>query len=148
MVNWFIVMVLFYVYISYASGSIILGYLIILGYVIIVVRIYVAKNRFLPKVFAIINFIVVSCALLSVFIISLAVDEFNEFVGFSISYGIFICLILFDGSRAFFDEIWNSKEEPIYFSPSIFPVFIYITKKTTILHFWYWLSFFFQWHGQ
>ena len=132
MVNGLIVMALCYVYNSYASGSIILGFLIILGYVIIVVRIYVANNRFLPKIFAIINFIVVSCAGLSVFIISLAVDGFNEFVGFSISYGIFICLILFVGLRAFLDDIWNSEEEPIYFSPSIFPVFKYITKKNDI----------------
>ena len=126
MVNGLVVMVLCCDYISYASGS------IILGYIIIVIKIYVANNRFLPKIFTVICFVVVSCAGLSVFIISLAVDGFNEFVGFWILSGIFICLILFVGLRTFLDDIWNSEEEPIYFSPSIFQNFKYITKKKDI----------------
>ena len=78
MVNELIVMVLCYIYISYPSGSIILGFLIILGYVIIEVRIYEANNRFLPKILAIINFIVVSCAGLSVFTTFSSEEHFGD----------------------------------------------------------------------
>lgn len=67
------------------------------------------------------------------FIISLASDLINEFTGWSISYAIVGFSILIYGLSDLVSDLVNADEEPIYFSPWVFPVFKYIPKKNDIV---------------
>ena len=86
----------------------------------------------MPIVWTVINLIIVGIMIVSALIISFFVQGFRIFLGFSISTWLFALLL---GVYAF-SEITSSVKEsdtkPVFYSPWIFPAYVYIPKKNDV----------------
>jgi hypothetical protein len=121
-----------YVFLGAVSGSIFAGLCAGIIYTSVVVYIYFKKGGFLPLGWTIANGVVLLLVSISVFIIALSVDDFDDFIGWSISYGIITLLIFLYGFSNLARDLYRAEDEPIYFSPWVFPVFKYSIKKNDV----------------
>jgi hypothetical protein len=121
-----------YVFIGPVSGSIILGIVVAVCYIAFMIFIYKRNKGYLPRPWLIANAIILSLVAIVTFIVSLAVDDFVVFFGWSISYGIFALMVFAYGFINLAKDLINAESEPIYFSPWVFPVFKYVAKKNDI----------------
>jgi len=127
-----ILLVCCYVFIGPVSGTVIAIIVAAIVYIVIVIYIYNRNGNYLPKKWLIANGIILSLIAITTFIVSLAVDGFSVFIGWSISYGIITGMIFLYGMSDLFRDLMSAEEEPVYFSPWVFPVFKYIPKKNDI----------------
>lgn len=58
-------------------------------------------------------------------ILSLIIDSFNKFLGFSVSFGIVVAILLTYSIVEIWRDNKNSAKKPIYYSPWIFPIYRY-----------------------
>ena len=104
----------------------------VLGYIVLQVIIYVKNDNYMPRIWIIVNIVVVLCVSISSFVASFFVGELSIFMGFSISVWLFALLLLVFGiSRIIFD-IKSMKQRPIFFSPWVFPIYVFDPKKQGI----------------
>jgi hypothetical protein len=101
-------------------------------YVTLAIYVYYKKGGYLPFGWVIANMVALSLAAFSIFIIALSWNDFNTFVGWSISYGIIVLMIFLYGAVQLGRDIMKAEIEPIYFSPWVFPIFKYTIKKNDI----------------
>ena len=122
-----------FIFLGPISGSVFSGLIAGIIYIGAVIYIYYKKGGYLPLGWAISNAVLLLLLAASVFVIALFVNNFNTFVGWSISYGIISSLIFLYGFTTLARDLWYAEDEPLYFSPWIFPVFKYNSKKNDII---------------
>jgi hypothetical protein len=122
-----------YIFIGPISGSVVLGILAAIIYGGVLLQIYVKNDNYLPWVWKIINLVVLLLCALATFVVSLAVDGINVFLGFSVSYGIVVLLILLYAGSDMYNDLLHLDTEPLYFSPWIVPAYKYNAKKKDLM---------------
>lgn len=121
-----------YVFLTVVPGIIISVIIVILGYIVLQVWIYIKNDYYLPVAWQIVNGIIILFIVVGCFVASLIIEEFANFFGFSISTWILAFFILLYSYSELSTDIMNVEKNPVYFSPWIFPVYIYIPKKNDI----------------
>jgi hypothetical protein len=86
----------------------------------------------LPRAWTIVNVILVILLIAGSFISALIIPEFANFLGFSISIWITAFFILMYAFAELYSDIKNIETKPVFFSPWIFPVYIYSPKKNDV----------------
>jgi uncharacterized membrane protein len=118
-----------FIYMTWKDGVGIAAFSIVLGYIIFQVIIYMKNDQYLPRIWVIINIVVVICAIIATFVASFFVGELSIFMGFSISAWLSALLLLVFGIFRITYDIRNMKQRPIFFSPWVFPIYIFDPKK-------------------
>lgn len=121
-----------YVFLTFIPGVIISGIILLLSYVVLQVWIYFKNDYYMPKPWQIVNLILIIITILSSFIVSLIVEDFSNFLGFSISIWTLAFFILLYSFAEISTDIKNIHKKPIFISPWIFPVYIYNPKKNDV----------------
>ena len=121
-----------YVFLTFIPGVIISVIIVLLGYIVLQVWIYFKNDYYLPKVWQIINITIISIIIAASFIVSLFIDAFSNFLGFSISLWILSFFILLYSFAEISSDIKNLDKKPIFISPWIFPIYIYNPKKNDV----------------
>lgn len=86
---------------------------------------YLKNNRSFSRKSVVIGFWAGFGLIISIFIVSLCMDSFNDFVGFSLSYlALLICYSIY-AIKNFISDIMNSSTNPVFYSPWIFPIYKY-----------------------
>jgi hypothetical protein len=86
----------------------------------------------MPRMWFLINLAIVTCAIIASFIASGFVGELSNFIGFSIStYLLALLLIVFGVGKTIYD-IRNMKTRPIFFSPWVFPIYVFNPSKQDV----------------
>lgn len=121
-----------YLFVSWQSGIIVSAIVVAAAYVIFSVWIYIKNEYYFPVVFQIINMTLAILIIIGTFIVSLIVNDFSNFFGFSISLWILAFFILLYAASELGTDILNFSKRPVFFSPWIFPVYIYNPKKNDV----------------
>lgn len=121
-----------FIFLSAAAGGVISGIVGAIIYFCVIIRVYKKNDHFLPKWWRYANMSILFCAAICALVVGIFYDGFNSFLGWSISYGIVSAVICMDGLIEMYSDIMNADNEPIYFSPWIFPVFKYYSKRNDI----------------
>jgi len=92
---------------------------------VFVYYLYVKNNRSFSK-----RLVLIGCwggfgLIVSVFIVSLCMDSFNDFVGFSLSYLVLLICYSVYAIKNFVSDILNASTNPVFYSPWIFPIYKY-----------------------
>lgn len=125
-------LVLAYIFLTYIPGVIISGVVVILGYIVLQTWIYIKNDYYLPKVWYIINITIISILVAAVFIVSLCIEAFANFLGFSISVWILAFFFLLYSFSEISSDIKSVDKKPLFISPWIFPIYIYNPKKNDV----------------
>ena len=94
--------------------------------------IYAKNDFYMPRLWTIINLTIVIIIIASSLIISFFVDRFAIFSGFSLSTWIFALLLFVYSCSEIGSDYAKLEKIPVYFSPWIFPVYIYSPKKNDV----------------
>ena len=87
--------------------------------------IFIKNNKSLPRLWMIISgSIIVLICLISLIAAALS-DDFNDFLGFSITWLTINTIIIVYGYILIQKDIINRLNEPLFFSPWIFPIYKY-----------------------
>jgi hypothetical protein len=121
-----------FIYMTWKDGVVIAAVVAVLGYIIFQVIIYMKNDQYLPRVWVIVNIVVIICAVIATFVASFFVGELSIFMGFSISAWLFALLLLVFGIFRITYDIRNMKSRPIFFSPWVFPIYVFDPKKQSI----------------
>ena len=101
------------------------GILLLLAGALGVLYIYRKNNNSFPRKVVLTAAYGGILTLSAVFIVSLCMDSFNDFVGFSITYlAILTCLIIYV-VRQLISDIANKATSPVFYSPWVFPIYKY-----------------------
>ena len=76
------------------AGFVLLIIGVLITYTAISLSCYLKNNFYMPKGFEITNYILLSLVVLVALALSIALDGFNIFVGFSVSYGVLVMILL------------------------------------------------------
>ena len=117
---------------SLTAGFVLLIVTILIIYGIISLTCYIKNKYFMPRGLYWTNVAVGLAIILCALIMSIAIDSFSQFVGFSISYGVAVLLIAGLGMDELGTDLWNIEDEPLFFSPWVFPIYQYDAKKDRI----------------
>jgi hypothetical protein len=123
--------IIYMVSVSAALALFIVALLIL--YFVWVAKIYVNHNYYLPRRYRIVNTVLLILACLVAMVVSWFVQDFDQFVGFSITYGLIFLAILFYGGSKMLRDLKRSEEAPIFFSPWIFPIYKYDPEADDII---------------
>ena len=126
------ILVCCFVFLSLTSGIIVSVIVLCLAYVVIQVYIYVKNDYYFPLVWQVINSSLAVLIVIASFVAALIIDGFSNFFGFSISLWLIAFFILLYAFSELISDIKNFKRKPIFFSPWIFPVYIYNPKKNDV----------------
>jgi len=69
--------------------------------------VYLKRNRSLPRNFLYLAGIIVACIIILIFALSLALDSFNDYVGFAITYMVFLIVVAFFVIRRILNDFAN-----------------------------------------
>ncbi len=118
---------------SLTAGLVLLlvGALILYGIVSIIC--YIRNNFFMPRPLFYTNLAVSLVIVLIALALSIAYDSFSIFLGFSISYGTLVMLVLGLGLDQLLADLFNLEDEPLFFSPWVFPIYQYDSKKDHLI---------------
>lgn len=94
--------------------------------------VYVKNDYYLPKTYAIVNLIIGLACVIAPAIVSLCVEDFRVFFGFSISTWILAVLLFVYGFAEISSDVAHIETKPLFFSPWVFPVYIYNPKKNDV----------------
>lgn len=90
------------------------------------------NDYYMPNLWTVINLLIVSCIIIASTVVSLCVEGFRVFTGVSISIWVFAALLLVYALSEITSDLMNMEKKPIYFSPWVFPVYIYNPKKNDV----------------
>lgn len=90
------------------------------------------SGYYLPKSWTIVNLTIVIGIIISATVVSFFVEGFRIFFGFSISVWVFAALLFVYAFAEIFSDYSKRETHPIFYSPWIFPVYIYNPKKNDI----------------
>lgn len=94
--------------------------------------IYANNDYEMPVAWASINIAIVVCIIISATVVSLIVEGFEVFFGVSISIWVFAGLLLVYAVTEITSDLNNMETKPVYYSPWVFPVYIYNAKKNDV----------------
>ena len=86
----------------------------------------------MPNLWAGINILIVVCIIVAATVVSLIVEGFEVFVGVSISTWVFAGLLLVYAASELLSDLKNMEKKPVFYSPWVFPVYIYNPKKNDV----------------
>lgn len=104
----------------------------VLAYIVLQVIIYVKNDQYMPRVWVVVNIVIILCMIIATFVASFFVGELSIFMGFSISVWLFSLLLLAFGIFRISYDVRSMKSRPIFFSPWVFPIYVYDPKKQSI----------------
>lgn len=114
-----------FIYMTWKQGVIVSCVIGVLMYIAFQVIIYIKNGHYMPRIWFIVNLVIVTAAIIASFIASGFVGELSNFIGFSISTWLLsFLLIVFGVGRTFYD-IRNMRTRPIFFSPWVFPIYVF-----------------------
>jgi hypothetical protein len=87
----------------------------------------------MPRLWVIINCVVVLCAVVTTFVASFFVKEISIFMGFSIALWLTALLLLAFGILRITYDLRGMRTRPIFFSPWVFPIYVYDPKKQDVI---------------
>ncbi len=115
-----------------AAGVGIIAFFFFVYYGIFLFHIYIKNKNSFPRIWIYISviglFLICSISL----IVALTMESYNDYVGFSIFYLVLNLLILVYSYYSLQRDIVMRNEEPLYFSPWIFPIFKYSSEHKII----------------
>ena len=118
---------------SYISGLVILIVAVLLIYSIISISAYIRNKFYMPKGFYYANLAIAFLIVVLALILSIFLDSFNIFVGFSISFGVLVLIIFALGIDELAGDLWRIEDEPLFFSPWVFPIYQFNSKKDRLI---------------
>ena len=86
----------------------------------------------MPKVWSYINLVIGTILILAPAIASLCIPGFKVFFGFSLSIWVFALLLFIYSFAEIFSDVAHLETKPLFFSPWVFPVYIYNPKKNDV----------------
>jgi hypothetical protein len=112
------------------SGNLIAGIAVIgvMGYVAYFLAIglyYINNNNSLPRIFFLITAILMVLTALAVMIVGFILPEFDDFLGFSITYMVLTFLLLGYSAYLLLNDISTRIEAPNFYSPYGLPIYKY-----------------------
>jgi len=125
-------LILAYVYMTYIQGIIISVIVAAMLYIISQIYIYAKNDYYMPNLWTAINLIIVIGIIISATVVSLFFDEFRTFTGVSISCWVTAALFIVYAMSEIGSDLAKMETKPVFFSPWIFPVYIYNTKKNDV----------------
>jgi len=125
-------LVIAYIYMTYVQGVIVSVVIIMAAYAIFQVWIYVKNEFFMPNSWALVNILIGLTIMVSSIVVSFFVDEFRVFTGFSIAVWVLAALLLVYAFAEIISDLWKIEKNPIFFSPWVFPIYIYNSKKNDV----------------
>lgn len=125
-------LVLAYVYMTYIQGIIVSVIVAALLYIISQVYIYVRNDYYMPNLWTAINLIIVIGIIISATVVSFFFEEYRTFTGISISCWVTAALFIVYALSEIGSDLSTMEKKPVFFSPWIFPVYIYNPKKNDV----------------
>lgn len=121
-----------FIYMTWVQGVVIAVVVGVLGYIVLQVMIYKKNENYMPRIWIVINILVILCMIIATFVASFFVGELSIFMGFSISSWLLAFLLLVFGTFRVIYDVRSMKSRPIFFSPWVFPIYIFDPKKQSI----------------
>jgi len=121
-----------YMFLAFWNGIIVTVVLLFVLYLVFQIRIYINNDYYLPKMWQLINVGLLALALIAAFVLSFIIDDFNVFVGFTITILGTAFFILVYSFGVLLQDLNRINSKPIFFSPWIFPVYRYNTRKNDV----------------
>jgi hypothetical protein len=121
-----------FTYMTYIQGIIISVICLVVCYIVLQIWIYVKNGYYLPPIWSIINISILTLCIIAATLVSWIVEEYRTFLGISISVWIFAALLLVYALAELTSDISKIETIPVFFSPWIFPVYIYNAKKNDV----------------
>ena len=118
---------------SYIAGLVVLVIAVLLIYFIFVISCYIRNKYYMPKCLYISNLIIALLIIVLALCLSIGIDSFNIFVGFSISHGVLVFLIFILGADDLMTDLFKIEDEPLFFSPWVFPIYQFNSKKDRLI---------------
>lgn len=122
-----------FIYTTYVQGIIIVVVFIGVAYSISQILIYVNHDFYLPRLWTIINAVIVSLIVIACTVVSLFSDEYRTYTGVSISVWVLCFFMLVYGFSELYTDLSKIETNPIFFAPCIFPIYIYNPKKNDVV---------------
>ena len=92
---------------TFTAGFVLLIIGILITYTAVSVSCYLKNNFYMPKGFEITNYTMLSLIVLVALALSIALDGFNIFVGFSISYGVMVMILFGQGADDLISDLMS-----------------------------------------
>lgn len=121
-----------YIFSSPAAAAALTVFGVLLIYGFIQLHVYIKNDWNMPKVFLIINSIIVAIIVLAGLVISIFSEDFHEFYGATVTCGLIAALFLGVSIFTIFKDNQKAKQAPVFYSPWIFPVYQYNPKKNNV----------------
>lgn len=86
----------------------------------------------MPTLWTVINLIIVGLVIIAATVVSWFVEEYRTFLGISISIWVFAALLLVYALAEIGSDVMKMETKPVFFSPWVFPVYIYNAKKNDV----------------
>jgi hypothetical protein len=125
-------LILAYVYMTYIQGIIVSVIFVAVCYLVSQVYIYAKNDFYMPPLWTIINLVIVIGIIISATVVSFFYDEYRTFTGVSISCWVTAALFLVYAMSEIGSDVAKMETKPVFFSPWIFPVYIYNPKKNDV----------------
>jgi len=121
-----------YLYLTLWTGIGLTLFITLLIYAIVQTHAFVKNNYNLPQKWATANYILLLLIVIGAIASSIAISDFNDYLGFSISVWVISSLAIGYGGVLLFLDINGLEDRPVFFSPWIFPVYKFDPKKENI----------------
>lgn len=119
--------------ISLIAGIVVIGIFFYIGFLLALYLAYLHLNKTLPNSLVYLTMVVFLITSLSVMIVSYALNTFNDFLGFSITYLIINVIILGYGGYLLYSDISSEEFRPNFFSPYGLPVYKFDSNTKTAI---------------
>lgn len=110
------------------SGAGVAGFWCLFYYSIILFVFYKRNNSTVTRFWQILSIAIIAGICLSAIIAALALDSFNDFLGFSLTYLVLNVLLFVYSFSTIHVDFASRREEPLFASPWIFPIYKYDSK--------------------
>jgi hypothetical protein len=121
-----------FIYMTWKQGVVISCVIGVLLYIAFQVIIFLKNGNYMPRLWFIINLVIVTCSIIASFIASGFVGELSNFIGFSISTWLLAFLLIVFGLGKTIYDIRSMKNRPIFFSPWVFPIYVFNPSKQDV----------------
>lgn len=118
---------------SFISGLVILIVALLLIYAVFVLAYYIRNKYYMPRGLFYTNLAIALLIVLLALVLSIALDGFNIFVGFSISFGVLVLIVFVLGLDDLGGDLMHIEDEPLFFSPWVFPIYQFNSKKDRLV---------------
>ena len=117
---------------TYIQGIIVSVIVAALLYIISQIYIYVKNDFYMPNLWTAINLVFVIGIIISATVVSFFFDQYRTFTGISISCWVTAALFIVYALSEIGSDLAKMEKTPVFFSPWIFPVYIYNAKKNDV----------------